>query len=328
MKNILLKKVVTTQLAILILAVTYTVISYSSNSITKFNPDSDSINIRFTDIKPHIYYDETSYSSCDIIGNVYNTTKYHLNGLSFKVGELNFNISDMPARSLYPNNIVLLEVSLNEGQSCIEIAQYLIKYLPGANILECSIPNIAEGDCQDSVRITSGIDLSDTTAAEQTIIENKRKKEANEKEEQRKAKIAQRKAEIAARAAINEWMEEAPSNKCCRFVISTRDTEALVLMIYLGNKEEFRHEEVKLCTKATLFFHHDVDEVQEHNNEELRKIRSYVEDTSSYAPVFSISMSTGWDGNIGYIVKNDFVPDPEYHREFYNRFNIKMPKCK
>jgi len=95
--------------------------------------------------------------SCGISVKIYNTSKFRLNGATFEAEGQGgaFDVPKVVARSevniVIPVNIERLSLS-----NCAMYAKYLIE-TARFTVRECSMPSVAEGDCQDLVTIRSEI---------------------------------------------------------------------------------------------------------------------------------------------------------------------------
>ena len=108
------------------------------------------LNVLFTDLKAQDFSNGHA-SSCSFLATVYNNTKYHLNKASFKIGELEFNVGEMSANTFGPlkdgNAVPYLDVS-DGSADCADAIFYLFKNVDKAEIYDCSMTGLPEGDCQ------------------------------------------------------------------------------------------------------------------------------------------------------------------------------------
>ena len=92
------------------------------------------------------------------MADIFNRTKYHLKELSFKVGDWAFEFDKELNANAYLTNYNIENISLSNGTFCFEQASYLAQNLATAGVFDCTMPGIAEGDCQELVEITSTFD--------------------------------------------------------------------------------------------------------------------------------------------------------------------------
>lgn len=96
--------------------------------------------------------------TCSLIADVYNRTKYHLNKLTFKIGAWEFELDqEMNAYSQLQNHEIQ-EATLPDDVTCFGAASYIAQNAADAGIFDCSIPGLAEGDCQELIEISSRFD--------------------------------------------------------------------------------------------------------------------------------------------------------------------------
>jgi TPR repeat protein len=114
------------------------------------------INIVFTNAEPADYAAGQA-TSCTLKANIHNNSKYHINGVTFKIGSWEFKVDEMNANS-YIDDTRIFEITLNNNSICSYQATYITNSVKDAQVFDCSIPNMAEGDCQDLVSITSIMD--------------------------------------------------------------------------------------------------------------------------------------------------------------------------
>jgi hypothetical protein len=115
------------------------------------------INIVFTDATPGAYTNGHA-TTCVLKANIHNNSKFHLNTLSFKIDPWLFHVGDMPANSYVDDNDIFSVEGIDSGHSCSAEAHYLMINVQTAHVFECTMPNVAEGDCQDMVSISTTLD--------------------------------------------------------------------------------------------------------------------------------------------------------------------------
>jgi TPR repeat protein len=115
------------------------------------------INIVFKDAVPGAFENGRALS-CALIANIHNNTKYHLNKVSFKIKDWSFNFDDEMNANTYVDDYPIAEISLSNGTVCSNQAAYIKQAIETAAIFDCSMPGVAEGDCQDLVAISNIMD--------------------------------------------------------------------------------------------------------------------------------------------------------------------------
>ena len=139
---------------------------------------------------------EDGYRTCVLRAHLRNYSKHHLNKLTFEVGSWRFGVGDMVANS-YEDDVLMSRVDVQKS-TCMSQAAYLVDNLRDAAALECSIPNMAEGDCQALVSFSTTLDaeaLARIGAEERSLME-KRQREEEAAKAAVKATEAQKKEEL------------------------------------------------------------------------------------------------------------------------------------
>ncbi len=117
---------------------------------------SGRINVVFTDAVPGRFNNGRALT-CTLIANIHNNTKYHVNKVSFKIDDWTFEMGEMNANAYVDNN-PMMTVSLTNGTICSDQAAFIKNNIKTAAVYDCSMPGIAEGDCQDLVLVSTSID--------------------------------------------------------------------------------------------------------------------------------------------------------------------------
>ncbi len=129
----------------------------SSDGAFRYVPGK--INIVFKDAVPG-GFENGHATSCALMVNVHNNTKYHLNQVSFKIGDWSFIVDDEMNANTYIDDYRILTISLSNGAVCSYQATHIQQAVKTAAVFDCAMPGIAEGDCQDMVVIANGIDAA------------------------------------------------------------------------------------------------------------------------------------------------------------------------
>jgi hypothetical protein len=129
----------------------------SSDGAFRYVPGK--INIVFKDAVPG-GFENGHATSCALMVNVHNNTKYHLNQVSFKIGDWSFVVDDEMNANTYIDDYRILNISLSNGAVCSYQATHIQRTVKTVAVFDCAMPGIAEGDCQDMVVIANGIDAA------------------------------------------------------------------------------------------------------------------------------------------------------------------------
>jgi hypothetical protein len=118
---------------------------------------SGKINVVFKDAAPG-QFQKGNATTCGLIVNIHNNSKYHLNSVSFNIDDWSFEIDEEMNANTIIDDYAIRTISLTNGAFCSDQAAFINNSIKKAAIFDCSIPNLAEGDCQDLVAVTSQID--------------------------------------------------------------------------------------------------------------------------------------------------------------------------
>jgi hypothetical protein len=171
------------------------------------------INVVFTRAVPSYEYNPT----CELRANIRNYSKHHLNQLTFEVGTWRFEVGDMVANS-YEDDVVMSRINLGKT-TCQSQARYLVDNLKDAAALGCSIPNLAEGDCQALITFdtTLNVEALAQIGAEEIALADKHRRAEEEARAAEKAKEAQKQAEQARQQKeISDRMKAAAADRQAR----------------------------------------------------------------------------------------------------------------
>jgi len=119
-----------------------------------------SVEVRFTKVVP-VDFSEGRAGSCQIIGNVANGTKYHLEGLTFDVDKTRITVDGGLAANAHADDVVFATVNPGSGDGfadCAAVARLIADKGTSAAVLGCTMTNVAEGDCQNMVTFASNVD--------------------------------------------------------------------------------------------------------------------------------------------------------------------------
>jgi TPR repeat protein len=129
----------------------------SSDAPFRYAPGK--ISIVFKDAVPG-GFENGHATSCALMVNVHNNTKYHLNQVSFKIGDWSFVVDDELNANTYIDDYRILNISLSNGAVCSYQATHIQQAVKTAAVFDCAMPGIAEGDCQELVVIANGMDAA------------------------------------------------------------------------------------------------------------------------------------------------------------------------
>ncbi len=122
----------------------------------------ESVEVRFTRVVP-ADFSEGRAGSCQIVGNIVNTTKYHLEGLTFDVDKTRITVDGGLEANAHADDVVF--ATINPGGSngapfadCAAVARLIADKGTSASVLGCTMTNVAEGDCQNMVTFASNVD--------------------------------------------------------------------------------------------------------------------------------------------------------------------------
>lgn len=120
----------------------------------------DTVEVRFTRVEATDFTDGRA-GSCQVIGNVDNKTKYHLESLTFDLDKSRAALGALEANA-HADDVTILTINPTPGQApfsdCAAVARFVQQNGPGASALGCVMTGVAEGDCQKMVSFASDID--------------------------------------------------------------------------------------------------------------------------------------------------------------------------
>lgn len=114
------------------------------------------VNVVFTDVVPGNFGNGRA-KSCEVKGTAYNYSKYHLDQLVVDLDGWKVSVEDMVANAYA--EIPIPSFDLDEKGKCSNSAQWLNEHAKEAGALRCSVPGMAEGDCQELISVLSTIDV-------------------------------------------------------------------------------------------------------------------------------------------------------------------------
>lgn len=127
---------------------------------------SGKFNVVFTGAEPRNFQGGKA-SSCVLKADIVNQTKYHFTQMTFKIGNWQFEEDNFSANAAVEGQDIFT-VDLSSGGNCAEQARYIIGSVSDAEIFDCSIPNLPEGDCQRMVSISTTMNLAKVAAVAMT----------------------------------------------------------------------------------------------------------------------------------------------------------------
>ena len=114
---------------------------------------SGKLNIILTGTKPDTFTNGHA-TECSMTAHIHNLSKYHFDKVGFTVGDVDFNIDSINANSSVEDQIIK-NGTLEDATPCSFYADSISKSVGDAVVSNCSIPSVAEGDCQKLVAIST-----------------------------------------------------------------------------------------------------------------------------------------------------------------------------
>jgi hypothetical protein len=124
------------------------------NAITKAGARGEVV-VRMTDVVPTSFNKSGQSIGCRIKMTIANGTKYHVDKVTFRFGNAEIAIPEMVANTATDD---FYEFNFDNGGECWRTAEFIRTNTRKVVIFDCSMRGIPEGDCQDLIRIVSGID--------------------------------------------------------------------------------------------------------------------------------------------------------------------------
>jgi len=121
-----------------------------------------SVEIRFTRVVAGDFSDGRA-GSCQIVGNISNATKYHLDAITFDLDKTRITFDGGLPANAHDDDVVFLTINPgadNGGAftNCADVARLVADKGASASVLVCTMTNVAEGDCQNMVTFASNVD--------------------------------------------------------------------------------------------------------------------------------------------------------------------------
>ena len=116
---------------------------------------SGKLNIILTGTKPDTFTNGHA-TECSMTAHIHNLSKYHFDKVGFTVGDVDFNIDSINANSSVEDQIIK-NCTLEDATPCSFYADSISKSVGDAVVSNCSIPSVAEGDCQKLVAISTNL---------------------------------------------------------------------------------------------------------------------------------------------------------------------------
>ncbi len=172
-------------------------------------------------------FSDSKASKCRLPVTVRNLSRYHLRQLSYKVGDWEFREGEMSANKTRSKDIA---IDLTKGGDCFTQAAYVLERIATAEVNDCAMDGLPEGDCQAMVHISAKFGAPEMEAIRQIEAEAgkrhaeavaaekaKRDEEIRRAEELRRKAEAQRKADQAkqeaevtsAKALVKSWKKRS-----------------------------------------------------------------------------------------------------------------------
>jgi hypothetical protein len=133
------------------------------------------VNVVFTGAVPGSFEGGIA-KRCEVKATAFNYSKYHLDQLVVDLDGWKVFVGDMVANAYA--DIQIPSFDLGEKGKCSYSAQWLNEHAKEAGALQCSIPNMAEGDCQALISVSSAIDAEKIIAVETQVAQEFDKKQA------------------------------------------------------------------------------------------------------------------------------------------------------
>jgi hypothetical protein len=167
------------------------------------------VNVVFTDVVPGNFQSGRA-QSCQVKATAYNYSKYHLDNLVVDLGGWKVAVGDLVANAY--GDIELPSFDLSERGKCSNSGQWLNEHVKEAGALQCSMPGMAEGDCQELISVSSAIDVEKIRAVEEKALQEGAAKRTAELERLRRnnLKVGE---EFIYWDSQHQWLDLSPSIK-------------------------------------------------------------------------------------------------------------------
>ena len=139
-----------------ILAKTTTELADTAHDAGATRDVAGKLNIIFTNAVPS-NFENGQATQCYFIANIHNNSKYHFGKISFKIDTFTFNIDGINANSSIDDTIIGQVALVDTTEPCAFQADYIRTSVGDAGVLDCSIPSVAEGDCQQLVSVSTSL---------------------------------------------------------------------------------------------------------------------------------------------------------------------------
>jgi hypothetical protein len=140
-------------------------------------------------------------TTCRVVVEVNNRTKYHLHDLRFSISDWNLQVRGVAANQSYEASEFNLDA--DDQHSCVSSARYLAANITKTSVFDCTIPNMAEGDCQQLISVTTNASDSDNADKEATLRKSRQKE--NERLLQEAAATVEKSFWTHMNGHGNEW---------------------------------------------------------------------------------------------------------------------------
>ena len=135
------------------------------------------INIVFTEALPSDFQNGKA-TTCQIKAIARNYSKYHLSHAVLDVEGWKVSVGDLVANTY--DDVTIPSFNIRDDEKCSNSASWVNEHAKSAAALDCSIPNVAEGDCQALIAVTATIDVNKVAALENQAAEMENAKQAAE----------------------------------------------------------------------------------------------------------------------------------------------------
>jgi hypothetical protein len=211
------------------------------------------INVAFTDAVPG-NFEHGNAKNCEVKATAYNYSKYHLDQLTIDLDGWKVSVGDLVANAYA--DIQIPSFNLGANGKCSNSAKWLNDHAKEAGALQCSVPNMAEGDCQELISVSSAIDMNKVIALEE---EGARQEEAKQVEEHAKQVAEQAARDRTARRDRVYWNKVLrafyfanPAISGAFEIVVWRSTEAIKLERILSSPDRYSNE-YEVTTKKEIF---------------------------------------------------------------------------
>jgi hypothetical protein len=149
------------------------------------------VNVVLTDVVPENFRTGRA-QSCEVKATAYNYSKYHLNNLVVDIDGWKVAVEDLVANAY--GDIEIPSYDTGERGKCSNSGQWINEHVKDAGALQCSMPGMAEGDCQELISVSSTIDVEKIRTVEEKALQEEAAKQSAE----RTARLEEQQKDIAS----------------------------------------------------------------------------------------------------------------------------------